>query len=226
MDSSEQVQPKDTASSGLHKELAQLRNALAQTRSRCEALERQNMLTERESAILSEEKNNLTKQSEALTTQIQELTKAREELQQQILADGAQWRRIMAMSSKLQVQGVEDSRILREERESWEQERLRYESRIRLLKNQGDHEGETASSSGGNSGSRADVEPVEQMSGEGLVSEVKELRGRVRELETILSSVSQESEQIAITTQSLNEIRQRIASISKVGTIDAARASR
>jgi prefoldin subunit 5 len=82
---------------------------------------------------LTEDKIRLQQQVEALETQVSELARSRDDVHQQSSADGAQWRKIVAMSSQLQLKGADEARRFRVERESWDRERVSLQKRIEEL---------------------------------------------------------------------------------------------
>lgn len=100
---------------------------------RCSTLDKRSQVADHEINGLTEEKIRLQQQVEVLEKQVEELIQARDEARRQAAADGAQWRQIMAMSSQLQVQGADESRRYKNEREAWERDRAGLERRIQDL---------------------------------------------------------------------------------------------
>lgn len=206
----QQIVARDHTISGLRREQEQLQASMLRAQSRYEALETKSQVTDHEMAAVSEEKNRLKQEVVTLATQVEQLTQEREELQNQARADGAQWRQIMSMSSKLQMQNVEESRRFTADREQWMKEREKLEQRINELE-----EGGT-----GQQDSPATLEmsqdlgrtlTLSSMSEEQLRQEISGLRQRCQELEEYLKAVMKESASIERTGTLLKEVRKRMS---------------
>jgi len=75
---------------------------------------------------LTDEKEKLQAQVIALEAQVAELTQGRDEARRQLVANGAQYMKIVEMASQLQAQGADD-------RKKWDREKEELASRIRVL---------------------------------------------------------------------------------------------
>jgi chromosome segregation ATPase len=100
---------------------------------RCQTLDKKSQVSDHEINTLTEEKIRLQSQVEAFEVQVEELVKSRDEAQKQTTANGAQYMRIMSMSSKLQIQGAEEAKRYKQEREGWERDREGLQRRIEDL---------------------------------------------------------------------------------------------
>lgn len=188
-----------------------LRSEQERIQSRYEALETKSQVMDHEVAALTEEKTELRKRVNSLINQVERLNRDKEGLQSQSQADAAQWRQIMSMSSRLQMQSVEESRRYNAEREAWSSERQRLENRIIELSGGVLHHVESAESAGSPAELRRTL-TVASMSNDQLRQEVIGLRERCKELEELLTAVVKESASIERTGVLLREIKQRVIS--------------
>lgn len=189
--------------------IAILRSEQDRTQSRYEALETKSQVMDHEVAVLTEEKADLRKRVNSLANQVERLNRDKEELQNQSQADAAQWRQIMSMSSRLQMQSVEESRRFNADREAWSRERQRLENRIIELSGGAVQHVEPSESTGS---------PLElgrtltltSMSDDQLRQEVVGLRERCKELEELLSAVVKESASIERAGVLIREVKRRM----------------
>lgn len=128
-----QISTKSLALTTLQREHDQLLAAYSRMQIRCQTLDKKSQVSDHEINTLTEEKIRLQSQVEAFEAQVEELVKARDEAQKQTTANGAQYMRIMSMSSKLQVQGAEEAKKYKLEREAWDRDREGLQRRIEDL---------------------------------------------------------------------------------------------
>lgn len=200
--------------------IAQLRSEKDRTQSRYEALETKSQVMDHEVAVLVEEKTELRKRVNSLVNQVERLNRDKEELQSQSQADAAQWRQIMSMSSRLQMQSVEESRRFNAERDAWSRTRERLEHKILELSGEEVQRVDTGDSASSTSEVRRTL-TLTSMSDEQLRHEVAGLRERCTELEGLLSAVVKESASIERAGIVIKEIKQRVMSRQEYGQEDA-----
>lgn len=205
------------------KSIAMLRSEQDRNQSRYEALETKSQVMDHEVAVLTEEKTELRKRVSSLTNQVETLSRDKEELQNQSQADAAQWRQIMSMSSRLQMQSVEESRRFNTEREAWVCERERLEHRILELTGEEVQRVNTADSSSSTSEVRRNF-TITSLSDDQLRQEVAGLRERCKELEGLLSAVVKEGASIERAGVLIKEVRRRIMSAEPRGDEDTSSA--
>lgn len=191
--------------------IAMLRSEQDRNQSRYEALETKSQVMDHEVAVLTEEKAELRKRVNSLANQVERLNRDKEELQSQSQADAAQWRQIMSMSSRLQMQSVEESRRFNAEREAWSCERQRLENRIIELSGGAVQNADSAESTGSPS-ELGRILTVSSMSDDQLRQEVIGLRERCKELEELLSAVVKESASIERAGILIREVKRRMMS--------------
>lgn len=189
--------------------IAMLRSEQDRTQSRYEALETKSQVMDHEVAVLTEEKAELRKRVNSLANQVERLSRDKEELQNQSQADAAQWRQIMSMSSRLQMQSVEESRRFNTERETWTRERERLEYSILELSGGVVRREITGDSTSSTSELRQSL-TVTSMSDDQLRQEVTGLRERCKELEGLLSAVVKECASIERAGVLIKEVKRRI----------------
>lgn len=199
--------------------IAMLRSEQDRTQSRYEALETKSQVMDHEVAVLTEEKAELRKRVNSLASQVEKLSRDKEELQNQSQADAAQWRQIMSMSSRLQMQSVEETRRFNAERETWARERERLEHKISELLGEEVHRVDTDSASSTSEVRRTLT--LTSMSDDQLRHEVAGLRERCKELEGLLSAVVKEGASIERAGVIIQEVRQRIRSAEELGEEEA-----
>lgn len=197
--------------------IASLRVEQGRIQSVCDQLDTKSQVMDRELAALSEERSELRKQASALAIQVEKLTRDKEQLQNQSQADAAQWRQIMSMSSKLQMQNVEEARRFNADREAWAHEREQLGQKITVLQGRNvlqriDTQTSSDTSMSLESPRRTLSRTISSMSEDQLRQEVSTLRERCQELEELLSSVLREAASIERTGNLLREARRRLTS--------------
>lgn len=110
----------------LQREYDNLLQKLERQKTKCVTLEKKFEVSDCEINSLTDEKEKLQSQVVALEGQAEELQQSRDEARRQLIANGAQYMRIMEMANRLQSQGVDDKK-------KWDVERTELEQRIRVL---------------------------------------------------------------------------------------------
>jgi hypothetical protein len=207
-----QISTKTLALQTLQREHDQLLAAFSRSQIRCSTLDKKSQVSDHEINTLSEEKARLQQQVETLETQVEELGRARDEAQQHSAADGAQWRRIMAMSSQLQVHSAEETRQFKSDKEAWERDRDGLERRIKEL--------ETGKLSVGPSHPSAVATPIcgddilTSTSLDTLREEILRLRRSCAEMESLLRDIQGETQRMGPSLATLTNTHERISAIS------------
>ena len=207
-----QISTKTLALQTLQREHDQLLAAFSRSQIRCSTLDKKSQVSDHEINTLSEEKARLQQQVETLETQVEELGRARDEAQQQSAADSAQWRRIMAMSSQLQVHSAEETRQFKSDKEAWERDRDGLERRIKEL--------ETGKLSVGPSHPSAVATPIcgddilTSTSLDTLREEILRLRRSCAEMESLLRDIQGETQRMGPSLATLTNTHERISAIS------------
>ena len=182
----------------------------------CEQLQTRSQVTKRELATLIEEKSELDKQALSLRGQVEELSRDKEQLQNESQANASQWRQIMAMSSKLQMQSVEETRRFNSDRQTWAQEREKLEQRLLNLQSgqmlqRTDTQESSDTSISGDPSRRMMSMTITSMSEDQLRLEVDVLRERCQELEHTLTTLLKESSNVERVAGVFKEVRARMA---------------
>lgn len=110
----------------LQREYEDLLQKLERQKTKCATLEKKFEVSDVEINCLTEEKEKLQTQVATMESQVEELQQSRDEARRQLIANGAQYMRIMEMANRLQSQGAEDKK-------KWEAEKAELEQRIRVL---------------------------------------------------------------------------------------------
>jgi hypothetical protein len=206
-----QISTKSLALTTLQREHDQLLAAYSRMQIRCQTLDKKSQVSDHEINTLTEEKIRLQAQVDAFETQVEELVKARDEAQRQTTANGAQYMRIMAMSSKLQIQGAEEAKRYKVERESWERDREGLQRRIEDLEAaRGDKSALDIDHVAAKSALHED-EILASASLEVLRNEILKLRQSLTGMERMLQDVRQESEKIDHVITECTSIRERLS---------------
>ncbi|KAL1796577.1 hypothetical protein ACET3X_005117 [Alternaria dauci] len=121
-----QVSVKTFEFQALQREYDALLQSLERQKSKCATFEKKLEVSGIEINSLKDEKERLLAQVLAVEGQIEELQQSRDEARRQLVANGAQYVRIMDMANRLQSQSAEAKKI-------WELEKAGLEQRIRLL---------------------------------------------------------------------------------------------
>ncbi|KAH7126805.1 hypothetical protein B0J11DRAFT_286673 [Dendryphion nanum] len=209
-----QISIKTLAFQTLQREYDSLLQKLERQRTKCAALEKKFEVSDVEINSLTDEKEKLQSQVATMEMQVEELHQSRDEARRQLVANGAQYMRIMEMANRLQAQGAEDKR-------KWETERSDLEQRIRVLEEAmvtgtehptaiiGDDSGINPPhpirlahnpSLSPNSSSSPTMETINV-----LRAEIGRLRSRTQNLETALRTMKEESIRIQTAAQQLVE---------------------
>ena len=121
-----QISVKTLAFQTLQREYDSLLLKLERQQTKCATLEKKFQVSDVEINSLTDEKEKLQAQVAVMEGQVEELQNNRDEARRQLVANGAQYMRIMEMANRLQAKGAEDKK-------KWEAERSELEGRIKLL---------------------------------------------------------------------------------------------
>lgn len=110
----------------LQREYDNLLQKLERQKTKCATLEKKFEVSDCEINSLTDEKEKLQSQVVAFEGQVEDLQQSRDEARRQLIANGAQYMRIMEMANRLQSQGADDKK-------KWDVERTELEQRIRVL---------------------------------------------------------------------------------------------
>lgn len=121
-----QISVKTLAFQTLQREYDSLLQKLERQRTKCATLEKKFEVSDVEINSLTDEKEKLQAQVASLEGQVEELQQSRDETRRQLVANGAQYMRIMEMANRLQAQGADDKK-------RWEAERAELQQRIKVL---------------------------------------------------------------------------------------------
>lgn len=203
--------------------IAMLRSEQSRLQTLCDQLDAKSQIMDRELAAMTEERAELRKATNELSAQVESLQADKQVLQNQSQADAAQWRQIMSMSSKLQMQNVEESRRFNADREHWDAERERLEQRILSLQpDLGLQRVNTQSS--------PDIMPetsssqqmlalsLNTLSEDQLRQQPSNLRERCQDLEDLLTTILKEAGHIERVSGILKEARRRMTTPSPIAT--------
>ena len=204
-----QISTKTLALQTLQREHDQLLGAFSRSQIRCSTLDKKSQVSDHEINSLTEEKIRLQAQVEALETQVEDLIKAKDELHSKTAADAAQWRQIVAMSSQLQVQGAEEAKRYKSDREAWERDRDGLQRRIAELES-GRFTLVDPSRSVGSAFSDSSGDILTSTSLETLRAEIIRLRSKCADMEVALLDLRQVTEQMDQVMGEFANIRERI----------------
>ncbi|KAF2199623.1 hypothetical protein GQ43DRAFT_473474 [Delitschia confertaspora ATCC 74209] len=121
-----QINIKTLALQTLQREYDALLQKLEGQRSKTATLEKKFQVSDIEINTLTDEKERLQHQVTTLEVQVEELQQGRDEARRQLVANGAQYMRILDMGNRLQEKSSEDKK-------RWDGERRVLEGRIRVL---------------------------------------------------------------------------------------------
>jgi hypothetical protein len=221
-----QISVKTLAFQTLQREYDSLLQKLERQRTKCATLEKKFEVSDVEINGLTDEKEKLHIQVATLENQVEELQQGRDEARRQLVANGAQYMRIMEMANRLQAQGAEDKK-------KWEAERGELEQRIRLLEeamvtgaeDQPLDEDQLATASPTVSTmvlshNPASSNPSQSETINVLRMEVGRLRSRTQTLETALQTMRRESIAIQVAARHLVDSSGKLESVAQgaVGT--------
>ncbi|MCJ1243116.1 hypothetical protein MMC30_000313 [Trapelia coarctata] len=125
-----QLSTKSLAHQILQTEHEKLLAAYSRSQMRCATLEKKSHVSDTEINNLAEDRARLTNEVDRLELQVEELQQKKDEADKQSAASGAQYMKIMDMSSKLQAQSAADLKKWKLEREAWQIEREALLSRL------------------------------------------------------------------------------------------------
>ena len=134
-----QVSVKTLAYTTLQREYDSLIQKLERQRTKCLTLEKKFEVSDAEINNLTDERDRLFVQIGELENQLEDLVKARDCARKEVVANGAQYMRIVEMASKLQAQSAL-------EKKKWDKEKKELEARIRQLEGREVVEAEAAAS--------------------------------------------------------------------------------
>ena len=135
-DLQQQINTRSLAFDALQREHQNLLLAFSRSQSRVAILDKNAAAYEIKIKELNEDRVGLQIRVEAFEAQMQELQKTREDAHNQSITKGAQYMKIVAMSSKLQAQGASDSQKWKAEREQWELETKANTTRFSILESE------------------------------------------------------------------------------------------
>jgi hypothetical protein len=210
-----QISTKTLALQTLQREHDQLLAAFSRSQIRCTTLDKKSQVSDHEINTLSEEKMHLQQQVEALEIQVEELSRDKDEARRQTSTDGAQWQRIMAMSSQLQARSAEETRQFRSDREAWERDRNGLQSRIQDLE-----AGRLMVGSSADATAVSNDDILTSTSLETLREEILRLRRRCGDMEGLLQDIQGETEHMGPTLATLTNMNIRISTLSSQARSD------
>lgn len=199
-----QVSIKTIALQTIQREYDSLLQKLERQRTKCATLEKKFEVSDVEINSLTDEKERLQAQLAALEYQAEELQESRDESRRQLVANGAQYMRIMEMANRLQTQSADDKK-------RWDAEKSDLQQRIKVLEEamvtgtDSEHANHSpppfvilAHTSGNTSSSSAETVNV-------LRAEIGRLRIRTQTLETALRTMKDEGRSIQEAAKKLLE---------------------
>lgn len=222
-----QISVKTLAFQTLQREYDSLLQKLERQRTKCATLEKKFEVSDVEINSLTDEKEKMQVQVATLEIQVEELQQSRDEARRQLVANGAQYMRIMEMANKLQGQGADDKK-------KWEAERTELELRIRILeeamvtgteRNPSEAENAPIASPGASSSMVLSYNPATSNASQSetinvLRAEVSRLRSRTQTLEAALQTMRRESISIQAAAKQLVESGGKIENVAQgaIGT--------
>jgi chromosome segregation ATPase len=204
-----QISTKTLALQTLQREHDQLLGAFSRSQIRCSTLDKKSQVSDHEINSLTEEKIRLQAQVETLETQVEELLNAKDEVQRQTTAETAQWRQIVAMSSRLQAQSAEETKRYKADRESWERDRDGLQRRITELES-GKLTLVDISRSADSTVSIFSGDILTSTSLDALRAEIVRLRSKCADMEAALQDLTRVTEQMDRVMGEFANIRERI----------------
>lgn len=121
-----QVSVKTIALQTLQREYDSLLQKLERQRTKCATLEKKFEVSDVEINSLTDEKEILQAKITSMELQVEELQGSRDENRRQLVANGAQYMRIMEMANRLQAQSADDKK-------RWDAEKSELQQRIKVL---------------------------------------------------------------------------------------------
>jgi predicted nucleic acid-binding Zn-ribbon protein len=212
-----QVSVKTLEFRTLQREYDSLLQRLERQNTTCATLEKKFEVSDVDVHTLTDEKEKLQAHVTAMEGQAEELQQSRDEARRQLVANGAQYMRIVDMANRLQFQGAEDKK-------KWESERTELEQRIRILEEAMvvgiEHPAPTPDAESASSAPRSVSSSSQAETINVLRAEVCRLRSRTQTLETALQTMRKESISIQTAAQQLTESGGKLEAVaqSAVGT--------
>lgn len=201
----------------LQREYEDLLQKLERQKSKCATLEKKFEVSDVEINSLTEEKEKLQTQVANMEGQVEELQQSRDEARRQLIANGAQYMRIMEMANRLQSQSADDKK-------KWEAEKMELEQRIRVLEEAmvtGDQFHPTSRAKAGSPSTRPNdamennynisTSSASQMETVNVLrGEVSRLRARTQVLESAVRTMQRESISIQTAARQLVDSSERV----------------
>ncbi|KAF9735199.1 hypothetical protein PMIN06_011368 [Paraphaeosphaeria minitans] len=204
-----QVSVKTTALQTLQREYDYSLQKLERQCAKCATLEKKLEVSDVEINSLTDEKEKVQAQVAAIEHQVEELQESRDESRRQLVANAAQYLRIMEMANRLQSQSADDKK-------RWDVEKAELQQRIKMLEEamvtgtDSEHPSHSpppptilAHFSGTTSSSSAETINV-------LRTEIARLRIRTQTLETALHTMKEEGRSIQEAAKKLLESGSKI----------------
>ncbi|EOA81508.1 uncharacterized protein SETTUDRAFT_35341 [Exserohilum turcica Et28A] len=192
----------------LQREYDNLLQKLERQKTKCATLEKKFEVTDVEINTLTDEKEKLQAQVATMEGQVEELQQSRDEARRQLIANGAQYMRIMEMANRLQTQSAEDKK-------KWEAEKTELEQRIRVLEEAmvtgAEHRTPTPAAPGTDTpaASSSQTETINV-----LRAEVGRLRSRTQTLESAVQTMRRESISIQTAARQLVDSSDKIEEVA------------
>lgn len=191
---------KTMAFESLQREHQHLLSAFSRSQSRITCLDQSCSASTAEINYLADGRIRLEAHIETLEAEVRALQRLRDDINTQSITKGAQYMKIMAMSSKLEAQCVSDSLTFKTERERWALEKKSFIKQIGDLENEKQkllhsihsvkiHEASTHSAASTSTADTIDFQTSQHM----LREEVRWLRTKCNDLEAALQGLRQES---------------------------------
>lgn len=191
---------KTLAFESLQREHQHLVSAYSRSQSRITSLDQSCSASAAEINYLSDGRIRLGAYIETLEAEVRALQRLRDDINTQSITKGAQYMKIMAMSSKLEAQCVTDSLTFKTERERWALEKKSFIKQIEDLEDEKQkllhsihslktHEASTNPATTTDTADNTDVQTSQHI----VREEVRCLRTKCNDLESALLSLRQES---------------------------------
>lgn len=191
---------KTLAFESLQREHQHLLSAFSRSQSRITCLDQSCSASAAEINYLADGRIRLEAHIETLEAEVRALQRLRDDINTQSITKGAQYMKIMAMSSKLEAQCVSDSLTFKTERERWELEKKSFIKQIEDLEDEKQkllhsidsvktHEASTHPAATTDTADDIDVQTSQHM----VREEVRCLRTKCNDLEATLQGLRQES---------------------------------
>lgn len=211
-----QISSRILAYETLQREHQSLLSAFARSQTQVAALDKKVHATDAEIKDLYEGRANLEAQVESLEAQIEEMQQSKDDAHDKSVAKDVQYTHIMAMSTKLEAQGVSDSKKWKAERQRWELERKVLMGQIAALKTE--RSALLCRLDGSGAFENTETEPSAECindigildSHRSLQKEVEELRTNCQKMQSMLQALHQESGHLDEALEKLGGIRKHL----------------